>query len=162
LLTLKLVDSRIFLAGSSEYSLVFSSGGNRNKSRPTAITAAIKSPCIPWLRTWKKRAAGLADGGDDRGAVGARQVDDRDVHAGDDLREARALRLRPDVAPRQGVVHRRREEVLRHAWSPRCRAPMEVVSLACVHAHSQEERQPCAVRLQSSMALREAVVTRSL
>ena len=61
------------------------------------------------------RAAGGADGGDGGGAIGARQVDDGDGRAGDDLGEARALRLRPDVVPRHGAVRGRREEVLRHA-----------------------------------------------
>jgi hypothetical protein len=60
-------------------------------------------------------AAGGADLGDDGGAVGVGEVDDGDVGVGHDLVQARPLRLRPDIAVGQRVVHGRGDELLRHA-----------------------------------------------
>lgn len=57
-------------------------------------------------------AAGVADGGDDGGAVGGGEVDDGDAGVGDDEVEARALRLRADVLPRHRVVHGRRQQLV--------------------------------------------------
>lgn len=75
-------------------------------------------------------AARFADLGNDGGvAVGTGEVDDGDVGVRDDLVEARALRLRPDVALRQPVVHDGGDELVRHdlyksAKSSVCRTTM--------------------------------------
>jgi hypothetical protein len=63
-------------------------------------------------------AAGVADLGDDGGAVGVGEVDDGDVGVGDDLVQARALRLLPDVVARQLLVHGRGDELVRHEHQP--------------------------------------------
>lgn len=60
-------------------------------------------------------AARLGDPGDDGGAVGDGEVDHGDLRVGDDLAQARPLRLWPDVAVRQRVVLGRGDELLRHA-----------------------------------------------
>jgi hypothetical protein len=109
------------------------------------------------------RAAGVADGGHDRAAVGAAQVHDGDARAGHDLREARALRLRPHVAPRQRVVHGRRQEVLRHAaGAVRAYGGRSVLRCACVQQSGAAAWCRARFRLQSRMALPGAAVARSL
>jgi hypothetical protein len=71
--------------------------------------------CMPTDLKEAVGAAGLTDPGDDCGEVGVGEVDDGDLRVGDDLVEARALHLRPDVVLRQLVVHGRGDELVRHA-----------------------------------------------